>query len=175
MENLTQRHFYGYEYVSDSEIYITTQKFFIYELIDLQCYFSKDIDIKKDFNDKTKWTKVETRVFEDKLTGEEVYQFYFSVKNDDFDGNGTYYVKFYNVFLDKWTWSSIDIDFSDILKVNGSLLFRYVSFFRERFGFLVYPIDLAVNVLNRVKNIQFEDPAFDIPDLKEPFTRSETY
>ncbi len=169
MENLTQHHFCGYEYVSDSEIYITTQKFFLHELIDLQCYYAKDIE-EKDIDDMSKWTKVDTRIFKDELTGEDTYQFYFSVKNDEFDGDGTYYVKFYNVFLDKWTISSIKINFNDILAIDGSWLFKYVKFFRERFGFLVYPFDLAINVLNRVKNIKFDEPCFDIPDLKEPFT-----
>lgn len=162
--------FLSYEYVSDTEIYITTQKFFMHELIDLQCFIAKDIDIKKDFNDSSKWTKIDVRTFKDEISQDDVYQFYYSVKNDNFDGNGTYYVKFYNVFLDKYRWSSIEIDFNKILAIDGSWLFKYVSFFRERFGFLVYPFDLAINVLNRVKNIQFEEPEFDIPILKEPFS-----
>ena len=83
--------------------------------------------------------------------------------------------KLNNVFLDKYRWSSIEIDFNKILAIDGSWLFKYVSFFRERFGFLVYPFDLAMNVLNRVKNIRFEEPAFDIPVLKEPFSRSKAY
>lgn len=162
--------FLSYEYVSDTEIYITTQKFFMHELIDLQCFIAKDIDIKQDFNDSSKWTKIDVRTFKDEISQDDVYQFYYSVKNDNFDGNGTYYVKFYNVFLDKYRWSSIEIDFNKILAIDGSWLFKYVSFFRERFGFLVYPFDLAINVLNRVKNIQFEEPEFDIPILKEPFS-----
>lgn len=164
--------FLSYEYVSDSEIYITTQKFFIHELIDLQCYWAKDVS-GEDFNDMSKWTKVEnTRVFKDQISGEDVYQFYFSVKNDAFDADGIYYVKFYNVFLDEWTHSSIEIDFETILMRDGSLLFKYVTFFRERFGFLIYPFDLAINVLNKVKAIEFEEPSFDIPDLYEPFTHT---
>lgn len=164
--------FLAYEYVSDSEIYITTQKFFINELIDLQCFWAKDIDIKADFNNSDKWTKVENpRSFHDELSQQDVYQFYFSVKNDNFDADGTYYVKFYNVFLDKWTWSSINICFEDILKVDGSLLFKYVSFFRERFGFLVYPFDLSINILNKIKNVNFVEPAFSVPDIYEPVTK----
>lgn len=118
----------------------------------------------------SKWTKVDTRVFKDEISGEDVYQFYFSVKNDNFDADGMYYVKFYNVFLDKWTSASIQINFNDILAIDGSWLFKYVSFFRERFGFLTYPFELAINVLNRVKNINFQEPAFDIPEVNEPFT-----
>lgn len=161
--------FLSYEYVSDSEIYICTQKFFIHELIDLQCYWAKDIDIKNDFNDTSKWTKIDNpRTFKDSISGLDVYQFYFSVKNDNFDADGTYYVKFYNVFLDKWTWSSIDINFDEILKVDGSWLFKYTNFFRERFGFLVYPFDLAVDVLQRINNIEFSEPRIYIPDIYEP-------
>lgn len=165
--------FLYYEYISDSEIYICTQKFFIHELIDLQCYWAKDIDINKDFNDTSKWTKIENpRTFKDNISGEDVYQFYFSVKNDNFDADGTYYVKFYNVFLDKYTYSSIEINFEDILKVDGSWLFKYTNFFKERFGFLVYPFDLAIDILQRINSVEFSEPRFYIPDIYDPVTNT---
>lgn len=71
--------FLSYEYVSDTEIIVTTQKFFIHEIVDLQCFYAKDVtDISS-----ADWKKVEARVLKDSLTGEDVYQFYFSIKNDD--------------------------------------------------------------------------------------------
>lgn len=163
--------FLDYEYVSDSEIYITTQKFFLKELIDLQCFYSKDIN-KNDYGNNSFWTKVETRSFKDDLSGDEVYQFYFSVKNDDLKGNGVYTVKFYNIFLNKYTYSSINIDFEKILEKDGSILYRYVSFFKQRFGFLVYPIELFSNVFTKLNSVEFSDPRFNIPDIYEPFTRT---
>lgn len=163
--------FLAYEYVSDSEVLITTQKFFIYELIDLQCYWGKDLS-EDDLKDDSKWTKADIRTFKDSITGEDTYQFYFSVKNDNFDADGTYFVKFDNVFLNKTRSSSIKIDFNSILNINGSWLWKYVNFFKERFGFLVYPFELAINVLNKFKRIEFDEPSFVIPDLYEPVTNT---
>ncbi len=138
----------------------------------MKCFYAKDIDIKKDFNNSDVWTEVLNPLDSSEDIGEdEKREFYFSVKNDEFDADGIYYVKFYNSDLDKWTYSSIEIDFDKILMVDGSILFKYVNFFKERFGFLVYPFDLAINVLNKIKNVKFEEPSFDIPDLKEPFTQ----
>jgi hypothetical protein len=161
--------FLTYEYINDSKINIITQKFFIDQIIDLQCFYAKDIS-KEDYNNKEKWTKVEARTMIDQLTQRDVYQFCFEVDNNSFNADGTYTVCFYNVFLDKYTYSEIVINFDEILKVDGSMIWRYVHFFKERFGFLIYPFDLTINTLKRIASIDYGEPKFNIPDIYEPTT-----
>ena len=161
--------FLTYEYINDNKINIITQKFFIDQIIDLQCFYAKDIS-KEDYNNKQKWTKVEARTMIDQLTQRDVYQFCFEVDNGSFGADGTYTVCFYNVFLDKYTYSEIVIDFDEILKVDGSMIWKYVHFFKERFGFLIYPFDLTINTLKRIASIDYGEPKFNIPDIYEPTT-----
>lgn len=161
--------FLTYEYINDNKINIITQKFFIDQIIDLQCFYAKDIS-KEDYNNKQKWTKVEARTMIDQLTQRDVYQFCFEVDNGSFNADGTYTVCFYNVFLDKYTYSEIVIDFDEILKVDGSMIWKYVHFFKERFGFLIYPFDLTINTLKRIASIDYGEPKFNIPDIYEPTT-----
>lgn len=161
--------FLTYEYVDDSKINIITQKFFIDQIIDLKCFYAKDIS-KTDYNNKDLWTKVEARTMVDQLTQRDVYQFCFEVDNNSFNADGTYTVCFYNVFLDKYTYSDIVINFDEILKVDGSMIWRYVHFFKERFGFLIYPFDLTVNTLKRISAIDYSEPKFNVPDIYEPTT-----
>lgn len=161
--------FLTYEYINDNKINIITQKFFIDQIIDLQCFYSKDIS-KEDYNNKEKWAKVEARTMVDQLTQQEVYQFCFEVDNNSFNADGTYTVCFYNVFLDKYTYSEIVINFDEILNVDGSMIWKYVHFFKERFGFLIYPFDLTINTLKRIAAINYSEPKFNIPDIYEPTT-----
>ena len=161
--------FLSYEYINDDKINIITQKFFIDQIIDLQCFYAKDIS-KEDYNNNEKWTKVEARTMVDQLTQRDVYQFCFEVDNNNFNADGTYTVRFYNVFLDKYTYSEIVINFDEILNVDGSMIWRYVHFFKERFGFLIYPFDLTINTLKRIAAINYGEPKFNIPDIYEPTT-----
>lgn len=161
--------FLTYEYINDNKINIITQKFFIDQIIDLQCFYAKDIS-KEDYNNKEKWTKVEARTMIDQLSQRDVYQFCFEVDNNSFNADGTYTVCFYNVFLDKYTYSDIVINFDEILKVDGSIIWRYVHFFKERFGFLIYPFDLTINTLKRINTIDYSEPKFNVPDIYEPTT-----
>lgn len=161
--------FLTYEYINDNKINIITQKFFIDQIIDLQCFYAKDIS-KEDYDNKDKWTKVEARTMIDQLTQRDVYQFCFEVDNNSFNADGTYTVCFYNVFLDKYTYSEIVINFNEILKVDGSMIWKYVHFFKERFGFLIYPFDLTINTLKRIASINYSEPKFNIPDIYEPTT-----
>lgn len=44
------------------------------------------------------------------------------------------------------------------------------NWFSERLGFLFYPFELIIDILNKMLNINFTEPIFNIPDIKEPFT-----
>lgn len=46
------------------------------------------------------------------------------------------------------------------------------EWFSNRFGFLAYPLELILNILNRILNINFSEPAFNIPEIKEPITNT---
>ncbi len=44
------------------------------------------------------------------------------------------------------------------------------NWFCDRLGFLSYPLELFVNILNKILNINFEEPIINIPEIREPFT-----
>ena len=44
------------------------------------------------------------------------------------------------------------------------------EWFSDRFGFLAYPLELILDILNRILNINFVEPEFSIPDIIEPVT-----
>lgn len=44
------------------------------------------------------------------------------------------------------------------------------NWFSERFGLLFYPFELIIDILNKILNINLSDPAFSIPEIKEPST-----
>lgn len=46
------------------------------------------------------------------------------------------------------------------------------NWFSDRFGFLFYPFGLIIDILNRIININFSEPIFNVPDIYEPFTNS---
>lgn len=44
------------------------------------------------------------------------------------------------------------------------------TWFCDRLGFLSYPLQLFVNILNRIVSINFGEPVINISDVQEPFT-----
>lgn len=45
-----------------------------------------------------------------------------------------------------------------------------LNWFSDRLGFLSYPLELILDVLNRILTINFEEPIINIPDIYEPST-----
>lgn len=45
-----------------------------------------------------------------------------------------------------------------------------MNWFSDRLGFLAYPLELILNILNRIVNINFTEPIIQIPDFVEPST-----
>ena len=45
-----------------------------------------------------------------------------------------------------------------------------MNWFSDRFGFLAYPLELILNILNRFLNINFSEPIISIPNIEEPTT-----
>ena len=46
------------------------------------------------------------------------------------------------------------------------------NWFSERLGFLFYPFELIIDILNKILNIDFSEPIFNVPDIKEPFSNT---
>lgn len=46
------------------------------------------------------------------------------------------------------------------------------DWFSARFGFLAYPLELVLDILNRILIINFTEPAFNIPEIAEPITNT---
>ena len=165
--------FLSTEYISDTEILITTQKFFEDEFEKLECSYSKYIE---DLGTESSYVPVKVRSFEDKVSNKISYQFYFSVSNLENDGDGTYFVRFYNKILKEYTYASISVMFENIVDYQDSIFGvnsdwqKLLDFFKERFGFLIYPFELIVNVLDKMNNVEFKEPKFVIPDINEPVT-----
>ena len=44
------------------------------------------------------------------------------------------------------------------------------TWFSDRLGFLSYPLELILDLLDRILNINFEEPVINIPDIYEPTT-----
>lgn len=44
------------------------------------------------------------------------------------------------------------------------------QWFSDRLGFLFYPFELILNILDKIININFSEPVLNIPDMNEPFT-----
>lgn len=66
-------------------------------------------------------------------------------------------------------FKSIFIPSDDFLGNYFSDLFDW---FCDRLGFLSYPLELILDILNKILNINFGEPEFIIPDIHEPFTNT---
>ena len=45
-----------------------------------------------------------------------------------------------------------------------------MEWFSDRFGFFAYPLELILDILNRILSINFTEPIINIPDIEEPFS-----
>lgn len=46
------------------------------------------------------------------------------------------------------------------------------DWFSDRLGFLLYPFELIMDILDKIVNINFSDPVIHIPDISEPVTNT---
>ena len=165
--------FLNYEYISDTEILLTTQKFTLEELGQLECSYYKYVEGS---SEEYSSEDVKVRAFTNEQTGETKYQFYFSINNETGDGDGSYFVRFFIRDLEEYTYASASVLFDEIVEHHKQTTFanlqfqRFVDFFKERFGFLSYPFELIVDVLHRINRIQFVESKINIPDIYEPVT-----
>lgn len=160
------------EYVDTSTVRIRTQPFSFNELIMLQCFTKfEDGDFTQNRNIYSYTSDTGNTIYDDdgvKNNNIELYYFYLDVQVD-----GNYTFQFYNIELDKYTESSIDVNIREFVIGNidniENFTDKMVAWSKLHFGFLVYPFELAINIFGRVTNINFTDPVLVIPELKSPF------
>lgn len=52
----------------------------------------------------------------------------------------------------------------------GTYFDELFDWFCDRLGFLSYPLELILDILDKILNINFAEPIINIPEIKEPFT-----
>lgn len=75
--------------------------------------------------------------------------------------------KLISMFLDML--KSVFIPSDDFLSNYFNELYNW---FCDRLGFLSYPLQLVINILNKILNINWAEPIIHIPDIPEPFTNN---
>ncbi len=162
------------EYVDTTTVRIRTQPFIFNELMYLECYFSSDNENYEKVNNIYKYSVDTGNSSYDYNTGEkqsiqDFYYFYYDVQVD-----GTYYFKFYNIDLKKYTVGSIEVDINQFLINNVDNIDKYpdrfVIWVEEHFGIIVYPTRFLFNFFGRLLTINYSEPILSIPELKEPFS-----
>lgn len=142
----------SYEYISDTEINILTQKFTLEEISKLKCFYAKDIT---EFDNEDLWSKLDLKSYRDTLKNRTLYQFYLNVKNDNGSGDGTYHFRFFNKETEEYTYSTFKLNFSDIVeyhrqdeqnKTSKSILDIMKDFFSWIFNFFGSLLDFFVHI-----------------------------
>ena len=162
------------EYVDTTTVRIRTQPFSFNELIMLQCFtkfsdgeFSQNRNIYNytvdtgntiyDYDDGLKESSID------------LYYFYLDVKVD-----GNYTFQFYNIELDKYTESDIDVNIRQFVVDNIDKIEKFsdrmIAWCKLHFGILSYPFELIINIVGRTTSINFSEPVLYIPELKDPST-----
>lgn len=161
------------EYVNTTTVRIRTQPFIFNELIYLECYFSSDGENYEKIENIYKYSIDTGNSSYDYNTGEkqniqDLYYFYYDVNID-----GTYYFKFYNIDLDKYTSSSIDVNIREFISSNiyniSDFGTRIEIWVKEHFGVLIFPFEFIFKLCDRILKIEEAEPILHIPELKDPF------
>lgn len=167
--------FCTYERVNN-EFIIKTQSFTSEEIQKYQVLYTNTIS-----NDYSSWNKMSIGSYNNSLTGEVEYYFFFTVPADSEDC--IYYFIFYDYNLNEYgDISSMNCFFDEMNKYADSLsptisekgnkFQELLNYFKDRFGFLTYPFEFLIDFFNRVLNINYSEPVLHIPELKEPFSNN---
>ena len=188
------------EYIDATTVRIRTQPFIFNEYIMLQCYFSSDGEtfeqIYNTYQSTLTFTtghstggwsgggrtedlgrpsggwsgggRSEGETSEDLGSSTiDIYYFY-----QDVVMSGTYYFRFYNIELDKYTTASIDVDINQFISDNidniDSFTSKMVAWSKLHFGFLTYPFELIYYFMSEVSSIDYDEPILTIPEFKSP-------
>lgn len=167
--------FLNYEYIDENNILLTTQKFYEEEILKVNCLWAKDLTTDT-LHDENRWNESNVRCYQDE-NGNFYYQFYLEVNNEDLTGDGTYFCKFYLPEFETESYATFTLEFDKLkaiieeqIKINQQFD-KFVTFFKDRFGFLTYPFELMSDIFTKMRKIKFEEPVIKIPEIKEPFTK----
>lgn len=164
--------FCTYDRINDKFI-IKTQSFTASDMQKYRCFFTKNSS-----TDYSSWDEMSMGSFNNTLTGETEYYFFFTVdKNSD---DCIYYFVFYDNNLKQYgSPSSLNCFFDKMNEYEDSLhptvskkenkFTDLLNYFKERFGFLTYPFEFLISFAQRILSINYSDPVIHIPELKEPF------
>lgn len=119
-----------------------------------------------DFSVKTSPYHFETDFpYEDINDGDKFYFVFYDEKLGCFSNVTTYVVE-----------SKTDIYMtSQNITFNNDKFQRLYDFFYNHFGFLMYPLEFVINLLNRVLNINYSEPILSIPTLYIPGTNNKIF
>lgn len=161
------------EYVDTTTVRIRTQPFSFNEIIMLQCFTKfKEEDFTQNRNIYQFSVDTGNTIYDDngvKNNNIDLYYFYLDVNVD-----GLYTFQFYNIELDKYSSSTIDVNIREFIINNvdniDNFLDRLIAWGKLHFGFLTYPFEFIINTVGRITTINFEEPILYIPELQDPST-----
>lgn len=156
----------------NEEFLLQTQSFDENSFNNLECYYTTDVNA-----DKSTWNKMHLGTLNNVQLGTTEYYFYFTVPKDSQDT--TYYFVFYDTVQKDYGYiSSLECifdnmnDYADkvgnVTEEKKSKLQELLDFFKERFGFLSYPFEFIINLLQRVLNINYVEPVLHFPQITNP-------
>ena len=182
-----------YNQENDSFV-IKTQNLLLDKALTLYCYYTDDLSN----NDVTTWNKMEIDFTNDNIVydysnygvrsvnvnsefnlGSNQAYFYFEIPVvsavdkqykivfynfiSSSSGDITYYDFNYDNSLD---YVQNELNYKLGLSVRLNELLRY---FRDRLGFLLYPLDFINNLFNRILSIQYKEPVLHFPAIYLPY------
>lgn len=163
--------FVTYSRIIDQFI-LQTQSFTYENFEKLECYYTTDPTL-----DYSSWDKMSLGTLNNTITGTVEYYFFFSVPQ--YSEDTTYYFVFYDTTLQKYGYkSSLNCIFdkmneyednvSGVIDEKNSKFNELIQFFNKRLGFLTYPFEFIINLLNKILTINYEEPILHFPQIINP-------
>ena len=164
---------------SDENYFILkTQSFSESDILKYKCLYTNSLALATESPEK--WDTMENvgSINNFQLNKTEYY-FYIRVPSNSEDC--TYFFCFYDSKKNEYgNPSSLDCrfdkmnDYSDevagVVTTKKSKLNQLLDFFKARFGFLTYPFEFISDLLNRILNIEYNEPIINIPEIYIPNT-----
>lgn len=163
--------FVTYSRIVDQFI-LQTQSFTYEDFKKLECYYTTNPNLNY-----SSWDKMSLGTLNNTITGTVEYYFFFSVPQ--YSEDTTYYFVFYDTTLQKYGYkSSLNCIFdkmneyednvSGVVDEKNSKFNELIQFFNNRLGFLTYPFEFIINLLNKILTINYEEPVLRFPQITNP-------
>lgn len=161
---------------------VKTQNILLDKALNMKCFYTTDFES----TNITNWTQMEIDFYNNTFleNSQEAY-FYFTIPvvgASDTD----YRIAFYNYFSNtageiviyEFRYDKAIDYVENELKINLSFPIKFnilINYFKDRFGFLTYPIEFIINLLNKILNIEYGEPIINIPELYIPGTNTKVF